>query len=91
MDLGKAINFIRQECLSYQLPNDKQYFDDKKGEVLDFLESDVVENKVRKTIEVKVLASSEEVIKELAEDIEINTNSRNLEKGAIRVISTKLT
>lgn len=90
MNLQRAINFIRHECLSYQLPKDKQKFDDEKGEVLDFLESDVVENKIRKTIEVEVLASSEEVIKELAEDIEVNTNSRNFEKGVIRVISTKL-
>jgi len=39
MNLHNAINFIRYECLSYQLPKDTQKFDDKKGEVLDFLES----------------------------------------------------
>ena len=39
MNLHNAINFIRYECLSYQLPKDKQKFDDKKGEVLDFLEN----------------------------------------------------
>ena len=90
MDLRQAINFIRHECLSYQLPKDKQKFDNEKGEVLDLLESDVVENRVRKTIAVEVLASNEEVINELAEDIEINANSRNFDKGTIRVVSTKL-
>ena len=90
MDLRQAVNWIRHECLSYQLPKDKQKFDDEKGEVLDFLENDVVENKVRKTIAVEVLASNEEVIDELAEEIEINANSLNFEKGAIRVVSTKL-
>ena len=39
MNLHNAINFIRYECLSYQLPKNKQKFDDKKGEVLDFLEN----------------------------------------------------
>lgn len=90
MDLRRAINWIRHECLSYQLPEDKQKFDDEKGDVLDFLESDVVENKVRKTIAVEVLASNKEVINELAEEIEINANSRNFDKGTIRVVSTKL-
>jgi len=89
MDLKKVINFIRHECLSYQLPKDKQYFDDEKGEVLDFLENDVVENKIRKTIEVEVLASNKEVIDELAEEIEIMTSSRRFDKGNIRVISTR--
>ena len=37
MDIKKADRFIRNECLSYQLPKDKQQFDDEKGEVLDFL------------------------------------------------------
>jgi len=37
MDIKKADRFIRHECLSYQLPKDKQQFDDEKGEVLDFL------------------------------------------------------
>jgi hypothetical protein len=88
MDLRRAVNWIRHECLSYQLPGDKQKFDDEKGEVLDFLESDVVENKIKKTIEVKVLASNEEVVAELAEEIEINANSKNFDRGIIRVVST---
>ena len=90
MNLRRAINFIRHECLSYQLPKDKQKFDDEKGEVLSFLEYDVVDNKVRKLIVVEVLASGEDVIAELAGDIERDANSRNFDKGAIRVVNTKI-
>lgn len=82
MDLRKAINFVRQECLSYQLPNDKQYFDDKKGEVLDFLENDVNEKRFRRTIEIEVLASNMKVIDEMAKDIE-EMNGRSFNKGKI--------
>jgi len=37
MNTKEADNFIRHECLSYQLPKDRQNFDKKKGEVLDFI------------------------------------------------------
>ena len=38
MNKQEADSFIRHECLSYQLPKDRQEFDKKKGEVLDFIE-----------------------------------------------------
>ena len=88
MNIRKAINFIRHECLSYQLPKDKNEFDKTKGEVLDFLENDVTEFRIRRTIEVEVLASNQEVINELAKDIE-EMNGRSFDKGKIRVISTR--
>lgn len=88
MNLRAAINFIRHECLSYQLPKDTKKFDDEKGKVLDFLESDVVENEIKKTIKVEVLASNSEVINELEEEIE-DMNARRFEKGKIRIVSIR--
>jgi hypothetical protein len=90
MDLRKAINFIRNECLSYQLPNDKQYFDDKKGKVLDFLENDIAENRFRRTIEIEVRASNMEVIDEMAKDIE-EMNGRRFNKGKICIKKLDIT
>ena len=89
MDLRRAINFIRQECLSYQLPKDRQKFDETKGSVIDFLESDVVENKIRKVIAVEVLASNEKVVGELMDYIE-DANARNFDGGVIRVVKCKI-
>ena len=88
MNLRRAINFIRHECLSYQLPKDKGEFDKTKGEILDFLQDDVVENRIDRIIEVNVLASNKEVIDELAKDIE-EMNGRSFDKGKIRVVWTR--
>jgi len=88
MNIEKVINWIRHECLSYQLPKDRQKFDDEKGEVLDFLEN-VLHGDIRGIVRVKVIASNEEVIDELAKEIKIVADSRKFDKGSIRVISTQ--